>query len=119
MEAGKLVPDDIIIGMIAERIAEPDCANGFILDGFPRTVAQAEALDRMLAERGRARPGDRDQGRRAALVERISGRFSCANCGAGYHDRFKPRGRPGSAMSAARPSSCGARTTMPRRLRRG
>ena len=79
MAAGRLVPDEIVVSIIAERIALPDCANGFILDGFPRTVAQAEALDKMLAEI----KVDAD-----ALVERISGRFSCVGCGAAYHDSF-------------------------------
>lgn len=90
MEAGQLVPDEILIAMIEERIAAPDCRNGFILDGFPRTTRQAEALDEMLVRKGQT--VDRvieiavDD---SALIERITGRSTCGNCGASYHDRFR------------------------------
>ena len=93
MEAGGLVPDEIVIKIIAERLTAPDCANGFILDGFPRTLNQAAALDQLLPSIGKQidavielKVDD------AALVDRISGRYSCADCGAGYHDtNHKPK----------------------------
>ena len=90
MEAGELVPDATMVGMISERIEAPDCAKGCILDGFPRTIAQAEALDRMLEGKGLAL--DRAIEMRvddAILVERITGRFACATCGEGYHDIYR------------------------------
>jgi len=96
VESGALVPDDIMIRMIAERIAKPDCESGFILDGFPRTTAQAEALDTMLAEKGLKLDHVIEMSVDAdVLARRIGGRYSCAKCGAGYHDEFQKPGVDG------------------------
>ena len=88
MGAGELVPDDIIITLIRGRIGKPDCRNGFILDGFPRTVPQAEALDRMLAQRDlRLDHVIEFEVDEAVLIDRLTGRFTCQHCGASYHER--------------------------------
>lgn len=96
MESGGLVPDEVMISMIEQRISASDCSNGFILDGFPRTTAQAEALDMMLARQGK----DLDvvieiQVNDSALVQRIAGRFTCAGCGEGYNKELKPLKKEG------------------------
>ena len=90
MKAGGLVSDDIVIGVVDERLDAPDVANGVIFDGFPRTTPQAEALDKLLADKGMQLDAvvnmEVDD---AAMVGRISGRYTCANCGEGYHDTEK------------------------------
>ncbi|MEM7776956.1 MAG: adenylate kinase [Pseudomonadota bacterium] len=96
MEAGELVSDEIVIKIIEDRISEPDCASGFVLDGFPRTLAQAAALDVLLTDKGRQLDAVIElKVDDAALVERISGRFTCASCGMGFHDKFKLPKTPG------------------------
>jgi adenylate kinase len=91
MSSGDLVPDELIINLVMERIAQADCQGGVILDGFPRTIVQAREFDRRLAEQGQAISMvilfEADD---LAMVQRISGRFACARCGTGYHDTAKP-----------------------------
>jgi adenylate kinase len=90
MDAGELMPDDLMVRMIEDRIQQDDCKKGFILDGFPRTTAQAEALDEMLQKRGTGLDHVIElKVDEEALVDRITGRYSCANCGTGYHDRYQ------------------------------
>lgn len=96
MDAGNLVSDEIVIGVVSERLDQPDVKSGVIFDGFPRTAAQAKALDRLMAEKGLTLDAvvsmdvDDDQ-----LVDRIAGRFTCAKCGEGYHDTHKKPAREG------------------------
>lgn len=96
MEAGQLVSDDIVLAILKDRMAAPDVAKGIILDGFPRTAVQAEALDRLLAEAGQkitaAISLEVDD---EAMVARVSGRYTCAGCGEGYHDEFKHPAKAG------------------------
>jgi adenylate kinase len=90
MESGGLVSDDIVNGILSERLDHDDARKGFILDGYPRTAVQADALEKMLADKGLKLDHvielevDED-----ALVDRITGRFTCGKCGEGYHDRYK------------------------------
>lgn len=90
MDAGRLVSDEIVIGVVSDRLDQPDAKSGVIFDGFPRTAAQAKALDRLLVEKGMTLDAvvsmDVDDD---LLVDRVSGRFTCAKCGEGYHDTHK------------------------------
>ncbi|RLF16089.1 MAG: adenylate kinase [Thermoprotei archaeon] len=91
MDRGELVPDEVVIGIVEERLKQPDCSKGFILDGFPRTIKQAEALDRILAKLGVKLDAvinlevDEEE-----VVKRITNRRTCRNCGAVYHLIFNP-----------------------------
>ncbi|MSO75967.1 MAG: adenylate kinase [Alphaproteobacteria bacterium] len=90
MDSGRLMPDSVMIDIIKERVGEPDCAKGFILDGFPRTQRQAEVLDKLLTSLGAKLDHVIElKVDEEALVDRITGRFTCAACGEGYHDRHK------------------------------
>jgi len=93
MEAGGLVPDEIVISIVAERLSASDCANGFILDGFPRTLNQAAALDNLLQAQGKQLDAVIEiKVDDAVLIDRISGRYMCADCGASFHDtNHKPK----------------------------
>ena len=96
MDQGALVPDSVVIGLVKERIAQKDCAKGYMLDGFPRNVSQAQALDKMLGELRQnidhvvcvEVPNDE-------LVRRLTGRRTCRNCGAGFHAMFDPPKKAG------------------------
>jgi adenylate kinase len=91
MDRGDLVSDDVILGIVGERLAKPDVTKGVVFDGFPRTPAQAAALDKMLAASGQKLHGVIEMKvDDEALVARIAGRFTCKSCGKGYHDRFAP-----------------------------
>lgn len=94
MDAGQLVPDEVTVGIVRERLAQPDCQKGFLLDGFPRTVAQAEALDGILAGQGKPLDAVLDiRVPREKLVARLTGRRVCRNCGATFHLLYNPSSR--------------------------
>lgn len=91
MDAGELVPDDVTIGMVRDRLEQPDCDDGVILDGFPRTIPQADALSELLEEMDRSLDGAINiEASQEELVRRLSGRRVCRNCGATYHVEFNP-----------------------------
>jgi adenylate kinase len=97
MASGALVPDEVVVGIVCERLQQPDCSSGFILDGFPRTVAQADALGKTLLEMNYPLQAvlslNVDE---EVLVERLTGRRACRSCGMGYHIKFSPPHQPNS-----------------------
>jgi adenylate kinase len=104
MDSGALVPDDLVVALVAERLSATDCAKGFILDGFPRTLPQAQALEKTLSASGAGldhvvyfKVNDRE------VVERLSGRRTCRNCGANYHVQFMPSASPGKCDKCGGP----------------
>lgn len=102
MDAGDLVPDAVVVGIVHERLQEPDCNEGFILDGFPRTVPQADALNDSLAQLNKELDAVVSlQVDVSALVERLTGRRSCKNCGKGFHLKFDPPAADGSCSACS------------------
>lgn len=96
MDAGQLVPDEVVVGMVKERLSKDDCANGFLLDGFPRTLPQADALGETIADLGLAIDGVINIGvPREKLIDRLTGRRICRGCGASFHVIFNPPNEAG------------------------
>ena len=96
MDAGELVPDEVTVAMVKDRLTGADCANGAVLDGFPRTISQAQAFDKMLTEMGeRISVVPYIHVDRAVLLQRLAGRWTCSTCGFVYHTLFSPPQQPG------------------------
>lgn len=96
MDMGELVPDSVVVGIVKDRLSQPDCARGFLLDGFPRTVVQAEALDETLESMGRTLDGVINIFvPREKIIDRLTGRRICRECGASYHVQYNPPEKEG------------------------